>query len=125
MPDITFTIAQRAYTLRCAPGQEDHLRDLAAALDARVAPLAKSAPGADDRRLLVIAALEMLDALQRSHSAPPNDTGRLAELERENAALRAWAGSIADRLDVLVTAAGPPASPEPGSDELVPDAKDA
>lgn len=120
MPDISFTIAQRAYTLRCAPGQEDHLRQLAAALNARVEPVAQSAPGADDRRLLVIAALEILDELQRMQSEPSADTARLTELETENAALRAWAGRIADQLEGLTAAAGP-SSP----DDLVPGGKDA
>lgn len=120
MPDISFTIAERAYTLRCAPGQEDHLRQLAAALDARVAPVAKSAPGADDRRLLVIAALEVLDEMQRMQSGPATDSARLSDLEAENAALRAWAGRVAGQLEALTAAAGPPAP-----DDLVPDGKDA
>ena len=100
MPDVSFAIAGRTYTLRCAEGQEEHLIEMAGALDARVAPLAELTPGADDRRLLVVAALGILD---ESH-APEGEAGhdaRIAELEAENATLRAWAGDLGKRLEVL------------------------
>src|SRR6056297_3761879 len=93
MPDVTFTIAQRRYTLRCAPGQQEHLRATAAELDRRVNALAAQMKGADDRHLLVLTAIGLLDALE--------DT---AADRREAEALRAWATGVAGRLEGMVAA---------------------
>lgn len=125
MPDISFTIAQRPYTLRCAPGQEARLEAAAADLGGRVAELEARAGAGDDRRLLVIAALELLDALNEAEAAKSGAAAPTAELEAakaaaeaakaEAAALRAWAGSVAERIDTL----------SQGLEPLVPPGKDA
>ncbi len=122
MPDVTFSVASRRYTLRCAAGQEGHLQQVAALLDQRVQPLASAVPGADDRQLLVIAAIALLDELQaasddaRAGPPPANPQGEesaalrsMAEslqadceaLRAENAALRLWAESMSSRLTML------------------------
>ena len=116
MPEVSFTIAQRAYTLRCAPGQEARLEAAAADLGGRVAALAARAGGGDDRQLLVIAALELIDALNDAQA----EAAGAAAAKAEAAALRAWAGSVAGRLEQAAAAASP-APP----DDLVPDEKDA
>ena len=106
MPEVNFTIAGRAYRLRCGAGQEEQLRRAAIALNARVQPLAAVTPGADDRHLLVIAALELLDQLQAAEASPadgPEASLRLETLEAENARLRAWAGDLAAKLEALAT----------------------
>ena len=115
MPDVTFSVASRRYTLRCAAGQEGHLQQVAALLDQRVQPLASAVPGADDRQLLMIAAIALLDELQAA-SDDANPQGEesaalrsMAEslqadceaLRAENAALRLWAESMSSRLTML------------------------
>lgn len=112
MPDISFTIAQRPYTLRCAPGQEARLEAAAADLSNRVAKLEARAGGGDDRRLLVIAALELLDALNEAETAK---AAAAEAAKAEVAALRAWAGTVAERIDTL----------SQGLEPLVPPDKDA
>ena len=111
MPDVSFTIAQRPYTLRCAAGQEARLEAAAADLAERVASLAARAGGGDDRQLLVIAALELLDALHDAQAAKAETDAAKAEA----AELRAWVGTVAERIDAL----------SQGLDPLVPAAKDA
>lgn len=116
MPDISFIIAQRTYTLRCAAGQEARLEAAAAELGERVDKLAARAGAGGDRQLLVIAALELLDALKGAEERAVNQAkGETEEARAEAAALRAWAGSMAARLDALAA----------DGDPLVPPAKDA
>mgnify|MGYP002635070846 CR=1 FL=1 len=116
MPDVSFSVGPRRYTLRCALGQEEHLRTVAAALDARVQPLARAAGGVDDRQLLVMAAIGLLDELQAANRlaqaadaanpTPEADTATaITTLQAENTALRAeaaalreWASTMATRL---------------------------
>ena len=105
MPDVSFTIAHRTYTLRCAPGQEARLQAAAADLSERVARLSARAGGGDDRQLLVIAALELIDALDEARKIADNARTEAESARTEAAALRAWAGGLADRLDAL--AGGP------------------
>ncbi len=78
MPDVTFSIGNRSYTLRCASGQEDHLRQMAAALDQRIQPIAEALPGADDRHLLVIGSIALLDELAAAQSAASESVAREA-----------------------------------------------
>ncbi len=131
MPDVTFSVGARRYTLRCAPGQEDHLLQIAASLDARVQPLAEVARNTDDRKLLVMAAIALLDemaaanrgsdgrggaaigdaeAVQRDMEILRGDVEALrnenAALREDNAALRAWADGMAARLTALSGALG-------------------
>lgn len=111
MPDVSFTVGTRRYTLRCAVGQEDHLLQMAAALDARVQPLSAAARSLDDRQVLVMAAIALLDekaAAERSAAAPDgtaDDEAALREenaaLREENAGLREWADDMAVRLAAL------------------------
>ena len=127
MPNVSFSIGMRSYTLRCAAGQEDHLRQMAAALNQRIQPLAAAVTGADDRQLLVIAGIAMLDELAAAEAAMA-DTGGSREdgangpgeiqaanqqLQAENAALKAdlvalreWADSMGGRLTTLSQSLG-------------------
>ena len=117
MPDVSFSVGSRRYTLRCASGQEDHLLQLAADLDARVQPLAAQVRSKDDRQALVMAAIALLDelavagratevpdaadeseALRQENAALQQE---LASLSEENRALREWADGMASRLAAL------------------------
>ena len=78
MPQVNVTINGRAYAIACDPGEEDRIRQLARAIDARVTGFAKDAPQAGEARLLVMAALMLADevgeakesARRAVHAAP-------------------------------------------------------
>lgn len=79
MAQVALTINKRSYDIACDDGQEDHLRSLAADLDARVQKLRQSMGEIGDLRLLVMAALLLEDELNESRAAegagPPAGDG--------------------------------------------------
>jgi cell division protein ZapA len=81
MSQVTVTINGRQFRMACEDGQEDHLLQLAADLDRRIAKLRNSFGEIGDTRLTVMAALTLSDELA--------ETGdRLRRLEQELAALQ-------------------------------------
>jgi cell division protein ZapA len=67
MAKADITIRGRAYSVACAAGQEDRLISLARQLDGRVSQIADAVGDIGDDRLLLIAALALLDELAASH----------------------------------------------------------
>jgi cell division protein ZapA len=65
MPLVNVMVNSRAYTIACDDGEEDHLRDLAATVDAKAREVLSSVGQVGDTRLLLMAALLMAD----EHSA--------------------------------------------------------
>jgi cell division protein ZapA len=61
MAHVTVTIAGRQYRMACEKGQEDHLLELAADLDGRLAKLHENFGEIGDQRLLVMVALMVAD----------------------------------------------------------------
>ncbi|MFL5239566.1 MAG: cell division protein ZapA [Rhizomicrobium sp.] len=57
MAQVDVTVNDRSYRLTCDPGQEDHLRELAAHVDDKVSALAESVGQVGEARLLLMAAL--------------------------------------------------------------------
>ncbi len=80
MPQITVTIDGKTYRMACADGEEQHLLELGAGLDARVTQLRGSFGEIGDLRLMVMAALMVADELDEAK-------GKLAAAEAEIAAL--------------------------------------
>lgn len=66
MAKADITIRGRSYSVACVPGQEDRLRMLAEQLDIRVKGIAGAVGDIGDDRLLLIAALALLDELDVS-----------------------------------------------------------
>ncbi|MDR1827701.1 MAG: cell division protein ZapA [Methylobacteriaceae bacterium] len=60
---ITITVAGREYRVACGPGEEFHLRRLAAMLDGRINELRGALGEIGDMRLQVMAALTIADEL--------------------------------------------------------------
>ncbi|MGB2387302.1 MAG: cell division protein ZapA [Henriciella sp.] len=58
----------RDYSLACAPGQEARLKDLATRLDARLNEIEAAVGQVGDQRLMLIAALALLDELENVSS---------------------------------------------------------
>ena len=61
MPLVNIMVNSRAYTVACDEGEEDHLRDLAARVDAKVRELLGSVGQVGEQRLLLMAALLLAD----------------------------------------------------------------
>jgi len=58
---------QKVYSVACAPGQEERLQALGVDLDQRVEAIAAAVGDIGDQRLLLIAALALLDELDAAH----------------------------------------------------------
>ena len=69
MAKADIKIRGRSYSVACAPGQEERLIGLSRQLDARVQDIANAVGNIGDDRLLLIAALALLDELAASHRA--------------------------------------------------------
>jgi cell division protein ZapA len=63
MAQVTVTVNQRAYTIVCDDGEEDHLHDLARYVDAQVMNLVKNVGQIGEARLLLMGALLIADQL--------------------------------------------------------------
>lgn len=61
MPLVNVMINQRAYTIACDDGEEEHLRELAGHVDSKVRELLESVGQAGEQRLLLMAALLIAD----------------------------------------------------------------
>ena len=61
MPLVNVMVNGRAYTIACDEGEEDHLRELAAHVDAKVRELLESVGQVGDQRLMLMAALLVTD----------------------------------------------------------------
>ncbi|MGD0190781.1 MAG: cell division protein ZapA [Rhizomicrobium sp.] len=61
MPLVNIMVNNRAYTIACDEGEEDHLRELAAHVDGKVRELLQSVGQVGDARLILMAALLITD----------------------------------------------------------------
>lgn len=61
MPLVNVMVNQRAYTIACDEGEEEHLRDLAKHVDIKVRELLETVGQVGDARLLLMAALLITD----------------------------------------------------------------
>jgi len=106
MAVINVVVNDRSYAVSCDEGQEGHLRGLAQDFDKRVRALASAVGQIGDTRLLLIAALTVLDELGEAKEAlaasktkensVQNSEDSLAELlENATSRLEAIAAQIA------------------------------
>jgi cell division protein ZapA len=71
MPLVNVMVNGRAYTIACDEGEEDHLRELAATVDAKAREVLGSVGQVGDARLLLMAAILIAD----EHHGGKEDTG--------------------------------------------------
>jgi cell division protein ZapA len=64
MPLVNVMVNTRAYTIACDDGEEEHLKALAADVDAKVSELLGSVGQVGDQRLILMAALLLADERQ-------------------------------------------------------------
>ena len=81
MAQITVTVNEKNYTLACDDGEEQHLTELAAQIDNRIAELSQDVGQSNDARLLLMASLTIADDLALANE-------RIAEIEEELAGLK-------------------------------------
>ena len=92
MPLVNIMVNSRAYTVACDDGEEDHLRELAAHVDAKVRELLATVGQVGDQRLLLMAALLLADE-HHDMSARLDARTQVAD------ALSSEHSEISDRLD--------------------------
>ncbi len=86
----------RAYTVACAPGQEQRLTQLGQDLDARLRKIAVAVGDVGEDRLLLVAALSLLDELDAAKGSTGATVG---EVEARAAAILETA---VDRVEAIV-----------------------
>ena len=82
MAKADITLRGRNYSIACAPGQEARIVALASQLDARLQHIAGAVGDIGEERLLLIAALALLDELdaaRRANAPSPEMEAKVAE----------------------------------------------
>ncbi|MEI7790309.1 MAG: cell division protein ZapA [Alphaproteobacteria bacterium] len=100
MPLVNVMVNSRAYTIACDQGEEEHLKELAAHVDAKAREVLGSVGQVGDARLLLMAALLIAD----EHHDMSGKVGAGAESEKQSLHLRAEAAESATA-DILESAA--------------------
>ena len=100
MPLVNVMVNGRAYTIACDEGEEEHLKGLAAQVDAKAREVLGSVGQVGDTRLLLMAALLIAD----EHLDMSGKAGAGAESEKQSMHLHAEAAESATA-DMLESAA--------------------
>lgn len=66
MPQVTLNVNSTPYQLACNEGEQDRLRELAAAIDAKVAQLVGAVGQIGEAKLLLMAGIILLDEASES-----------------------------------------------------------
>jgi cell division protein ZapA len=93
MPLVNVMVNGRAYTIACDDGEEDHLRQLAATVDAKTREVLTSVGQVGDTRLLLMAALLIAD----EHHGKPDVADPPVGNSSQRAELEARAKAAEDR----------------------------
>ena len=91
MPLVNVMVNARAYTIACDEGEEEHLKELAAHVDAKAREVLGAVGQVGDARMLLMAALLIAD---EHHDM----TGRLEIVDQEPAAAMPEGDSAAENL---------------------------
>lgn len=70
MPQVTFAVAGRDYTVGCRAGEEPHLRALAHRVESLTDAASRASGGASHERTLLYIALMLADQLSDTERAP-------------------------------------------------------
>jgi cell division protein ZapA len=92
MPLVNVMVNNRAYTIACDEGEEEHLKELAAHVDTKVRELLGSVGQVGDQRLMLMAALLVADEYQTV-------TAQLEALKSELAGLAGARDELDKRLN--------------------------
>jgi cell division protein ZapA len=92
MPLVNVMVNNRAYTIACDEGEEDHLRELAGHVDSKVRELLEEVGQVGDLRLVLMAALLVTDDYFDAVARLEARTKEMGELTGSNS-------EIAEKLD--------------------------
>jgi cell division protein ZapA len=124
MPQVTVTIAGRAYRMACGEGEERHLEGLAALYEGKIQELRGAFGEIGDMRLHVMAALTLADdltetrrkmtALEEEVAASRAESANAVERVRtDEERLAGTISSMAERIERLARGLNPPAAAHP------------
>lgn len=101
MAEVAVRIAGRHYRVGCDDGQEDHVRALAARIDAEATRVQRTSGTVPEARLLVMSALLLADRLAEAEriGAASADAGATARAAERIDALAARLEALAERVD--------------------------
>ncbi|HEX3809171.1 MAG TPA: cell division protein ZapA [Rhizomicrobium sp.] len=103
MPLVNIMVNNRAYTVACDEGEEDHLRELGGYVDSKVNQLLESVGQVGDGRLILMAALLIADELHEATShleTRQKEVGDLSSVRDEiHQRMHLTEGSAADALE--------------------------
>jgi cell division protein ZapA len=91
MPLVNVMVNSRAYTIACDEGEEDHLKELAQHVDAKVKELLGSVGQVGDQKLLLMAAVLITDELFEARARLDGHAQKVGELAHAHAELDARA----------------------------------
>jgi cell division protein ZapA len=98
---LTIKINGYAYTVGCDDGQERHLIQMAAEVEARIDSIKALGGQSGESRLLVLAALLMADELHDTRSTLANLQNELARLPKTEADAKRRLARLADRAEAI------------------------
>ena len=98
MSEVTITINRRPYRLACEDGQEEHLKSVAARVDARVGDLVAKFGQIGDQQLLVMVGLLLADEAAELRRRLDQQEHMSAEHATAYAAADAAAASVLDAM---------------------------
>lgn len=105
MGQVTLSVNNRHYEVRCDDGQEAHLYRLADYVNAKVGELAGGAGQVGEARLLLMASLLIADELMEARAGAQSAGGEGENLPEDNESLDETVGnhleSLADRLEII------------------------
>lgn len=93
MPLVNVMVNQRAYTIACDEGEEEHLRELAAHVDRKVRELLGSVGQVGDTRLLLMAALLITDEYFEAQSRLDTRSRELSDLSAAHNIVQSRSGN--------------------------------
>jgi len=106
MSKVSVTINGRAFTIGCEEGQEPYLRELAGYLDGKVHSMSDQVGQIGDLRLLLMAALIVVDELKEAERKGEALTAQIDRLGADGRGIEDhFAGERVDIASRLVTAA--------------------
>ena len=105
MPLVNIMVNQRAYTIACDDGEEDHLRELGEHVDKKVRELLANVGQVGDARLLLMAALLVTDDYFDAKTQLDSHARQLGDLTGAQDAMTAKLGSTENRAAAALEAA--------------------
>lgn len=99
MAHVTLTISGRPYTVGCADGEEDRLRDLGHELDRRARTMAEATGAVGEGLLLVLAGLMLADEVADAKATAEPLRADMAAQEEELTGLRSRVAELERQMD--------------------------